>query len=343
MISGDAGVLNTTSAVNARLVAMANAIGRLEVWLRAPGNKKLAFGKNGSARGFCGSKLGVARAMLRASGEIECDIVTAQDPFLLGLVAWGVARQAHVPLQLQVHTDVFSPSYRRVSFGNCARYFLARFLLRRADCVRVVSERIASSLNVAGVTAPIFILPIFIDTEAVEYSKPLDLKRQYPQFSHLILIAARLEKEKNIDELLHVMHKILQDIPNAGLLIAGDGSQRVALEKTAQSIGIADHVVFLGHRSDIFSLYKSVDLVLAATALYEGYGASTVEALVAGAPVVSGDAGVAREAGAIIASQYSMPKIIVRALQSNTAGLLKIKLLTREQWVEQWKAGLCAL
>ena len=343
MISGDAGALDSSSAVHARLHMMADVVDSLTVFVRAPTTKNILLGERNMVCGFGGSKMQAARAMLRAAGETPCDLVTAQDPFWLGLIGWLAARQARVPLQLQVHTDIFSPAYRRASLGNRVRFYLARFLLRRAGCVRVVSERIGQSLRATGIIAPISVLPIFIDAATIADAVPADIHKLCPNFSRVLLVAARLEKEKQVDLLLRAMPDILKKVPDAGLLIAGDGSQRRALERLAAQLSVADRVVFLGRRADIFSLYKSVDAVLAATASYEGYGASTVEALAAGAPVVSLDIGIARDAGAIIAAdRASIAAAAVYALESNAAGSLHFSLPTREQWVAQWKGGLCA-
>ncbi len=345
MISGDPCALNLASSMYSRLLMMADSVDELNVFVPANDSKsnKVSLGARGVVRGFVGYKINVAIAMIREGREVDCDIVTAQDPFWLGLVALRISKRLGVPLHIQVHTDVFSPSYWSASFGNYVKFCIARGVLKRANCIRVVSERIAESMRVSGITAPISVLPIFIDIDAIVNAKTIDLKKEYPQFSQLILIAARLEKEKRVDSLFRVMHDVCKEIPQVGLFVAGDGSQHFELEMLARTMGIESHVVFLGRRQDIFSLYKSVDLVLAATATYEGYGASTVEALCAGVPVVSEDVGVARDAGAIIATRDNFAKAAVRALQSNVAGLLKVKLPTCDEWVDQWKAGLCVL
>lgn len=38
----------------------------------------------------------------------------------------------------------------------------------------------------------------------------------------------------------------MQNLPNAVLLIVGDGPERAALEQQAQSLGVADRVIFVG-------------------------------------------------------------------------------------------------
>lgn len=73
-------------------------------------------------------------------------IITSQDLFERGLIAWFLARRFNVPLELQIHTDLFSPFFWRESLKNKIRVMLARFLLPRATTIRVVSGRIKRSL-----------------------------------------------------------------------------------------------------------------------------------------------------------------------------------------------------
>jgi GxxExxY protein len=105
----------------------------------------------------------LGRKIVREHG---IDIVDAQDPAESGLAAYLVARFAKIPLRLQIHTDIFSPWYQRASLKEWVRYRLAKFLIPRADCIRVVSARIKKSLmsNVKYKMSNVSVLPIFTDT-----------------------------------------------------------------------------------------------------------------------------------------------------------------------------------
>lgn len=81
----------------------------------------------------------------------QYDLITAQGADETGLFAYVLSRLNGVPFQLQLHTDVMSPWYRRASWKERARYALARFLIPRASCLRVVSERIKRSLMESGI------------------------------------------------------------------------------------------------------------------------------------------------------------------------------------------------
>ena len=78
------------------------------------------------------------------------------------------------------------------------------------------------------------------------------------------------------------------------LLIAGEGAERPMLESTAATLGVADDVTFLGFRSDIQNLMDAAGLLLA-TAQFEHFGLTVLEAMASGLPVVASEAGGHRE------------------------------------------------
>lgn len=344
VIGSDRNVFKEGSAVRARVMLQARAAGEMHIVVfsrRAHGLKETHDGPLHLYPTDSYSRLLYVPDAARAAARLpRPDIVSAQDPFEAGLAARRAARRAGAKLQLQLHTDALSPLFAASSMLNGLRSVLARFLLRRADCVRVVSEPLADELRARGVRAPITVLPIFIDAEAIAAAPALNLRQAYPQFGKLVLVAARLAREKHLDLLLRAMQGVLRSFPDAGLLIAGKGPERGALEHLAESYGITNQVVFLGNRSDVFSLYKGADLVLAATAPYEGYGAATVEALAAGCPVVSTDVGIARAAGAQIAAPRELTQAAVEALSTGARGKLLFTLPSAEEWTQKWKEGI---
>jgi len=69
-----------------------------------------------------------------------------------------------------------------------------------------------------------------------------------------ICTAANLQKEKNVDLILKVFQRVLRDIPEATLVIAGDGEEMANLKALAAELGIAEHVDFTGllRRDELF-------------------------------------------------------------------------------------------
>ena len=338
MISGDANALQKTSTVHARLVLQAQQTGFLTVYVPATRSESCALAEQGVVQGFVGAKHVIARRMIWAAREMICDVVTAQDPFFLGWIAWRIAKHKRVPLQLQLHTNIFHPSFRQQSIAHWIKYQLARFLLSRADCIRVVSEALQQELLAAGVRAPITVLPIFINKEAIDSASPFSFTSY--GFSHTLLIVSRLEPEKRVADVLYAFPNILKVFPHAGLVVAGDGSQKKQFQRLAAQLAIEKQAVFLGNRTDVFSLYKGADCFIATPARFEGYGATVVEALAAHCPTVSYDVGIAREAGAHIVPEGGVAAVVVSVLESGQRGTLRIPLPSAQTWAQEWKKGI---
>lgn len=220
-------------------------------------------------------------------------VVTCQDPFESGLVGWRIARHFHFPLHLQVHTDFLSP-YFKTGMLQHIRVILGKFLLRKAQGVRVVSKRIVDSLKKNNIVLRCEpqILPIRVTLPA---PKAPDLKpAPFPEFKFTVFMMSRLEKEKRIQDALTSFKAVLHAYPHTGLIIAGDGSQKATLQKFAHDLGITKSVRFLGWVSDTADLFAAADVFLS-TSEYEGYGMSVIEAGLFGVPVVTTDVGVAGE------------------------------------------------
>lgn len=236
-----------------------------------------------------------ARRVARTLGSF--DLVSAQDPFECGLAASWIARDKKAKLHVQLHTDPFSPAFKKESLHNRIRLAIAKKILPKADCVRVVSERIKSGLLASGIilkTEPV-ILPIFVDVQSIAAAQPtFSLKEKYKQYNFWILMVSRLSKEKRIDRALEAVALLTQHYPKLGLVIVGDGSERARLAATANKLGIKDHVQFEGWQSDLVSYYKTASCYLL-TSDYEGYGRTLIEAAAAELPIITTDVGIAQE------------------------------------------------
>lgn len=222
----------------------------------------------------------------------KIDHITCQDPFETGLA--GALLKKDTRLELQVHTDISSPYFQKM---NRIRTLISKYTLKRADHIRVVSERIKKYL---GNGENIEVRPVAVDTEKIKNAPIMtDLHKKYPQYSKIVLMASRLEKEKNIGMALQAFQIVLEKVPSAGLVIVGSGSEDVELKRKAAELNIERSVIFEGWQNNMASYYKTCDCFLV-TSWYEGYGMTLVEARAAGCKIVSTDVGVAREAGAEI-------------------------------------------
>jgi len=139
-----------------------------------------------------------------------------------------------------------------------------------------------------------------------------------------IIMVATLERHKDHETLLRAMPAVLVEVPGAKLLLAGEGSQRVRLERLTAELGLTQEVTFLGSRSDVPELLGSSDLFVFSTTREEGLGSVLIEALAADVPIVASDVPACREAldggrwGELIpsANPSALASALVAALRS---------------------------
>lgn len=103
----------------------------------------------------------------------------------------------------------------------------------------------------------------------------------------IVGVAGRLRWEKGQSLLLDALAEVIKEIPDVILLVVGDGPDRIRLELKAKSLGIENHILWLGQKEpdEVIRLYGIMN-VLAVPSLFEGFGLVAAEAMTAGVPVV---------------------------------------------------------
>jgi glycosyltransferase involved in cell wall biosynthesis len=96
----------------------------------------------------------------------------------------------------------------------------------------------------------------------------------------------RLNAQKGHRVLLEAAARVLPRHPRARVVIAGDGDLRQELERQAGALGIAERVVFAGHRTDVPDLLGALD-AFCISSLYEGTPLALFEAMASGKAIVS--------------------------------------------------------
>jgi glycosyltransferase involved in cell wall biosynthesis len=116
-----------------------------------------------------------------------------------------------------------------------------------------------------------------------------DLRSRFdvPLAAPVVLYCGRLAPEKALGSLLDAFAIVLQRLPEARLVLVGDGSSRSQLEQQALQLGIHANVRFTGavHPSQVSSWLKIAD-VFALVSPSEGFPCAVAEALSAGLPCV---------------------------------------------------------
>ncbi len=220
-------------------------------------------------------------------------VVSAQDPFESGLIAYAIAKKTGVALHLQLHTDPGAPAWMR-SKKNRVRDLLFRFLAPRANALRVVSERAQRSAIAHGADASrITTIPVISDGTKTTPSG-IDIKSAYKDAGEIILAIGRLSHEKGFDILLESMRQIMLARPSALLLLVGSGPEEHPLKKRVHRLGLSSAVRFVPWVRDVDAYLTAADVVVMPSR-FEGWGLVACEATRHGKVVVMTDTGCAGE------------------------------------------------
>ncbi len=302
MLSTDKQILVEGSFARSRMIEYASLFDQLHIVLVTTdisNNKTEILGNKAFIhRAYARTKLGTLWALLKKTylvskkGDKDC-VITTQDPFEIGLAGLIVSRLRRIPLHVQIHTDL-NNVYFKQTYINKIRLQISDCVLKQAQAIRVVSERILYSLPI-DIKKKTRVLPIFSDLSSIIDSQIThDLAFIYPQFSKIVLSASRLTKEKDLTTALNAFALVYKEHSDIGFVIVGSGSEEDSLKKQALALGIGHAVVFepwVSH--DVLISYLKTCDVFISTSLYEGYGLSMLEAVSAGALLVATDAGIA--------------------------------------------------
>jgi glycosyltransferase involved in cell wall biosynthesis len=103
-----------------------------------------------------------------------------------------------------------------------------------------------------------------------------------PAAAPLVLALGRLHEVKGFDDLI----RAIEPIPDAHLVIAGEGPERAALEALVAARGLGGRVHLAGWRRDVGALLRAADLFVSSSR-HEPLGNMVLEAFSAATPVVA--------------------------------------------------------
>ncbi|MDE2006045.1 MAG: glycosyltransferase [Rhodospirillales bacterium] len=202
-----------------------------------------------------------------------------------GSIEWAMANRPRLVPHIHIE-DGFGPEERARQLPR--RVLTRRLVLARSQIVvpSATLYRIATEtwrLDPARVRH----IPNGIDLAAFRDAAPSALP--FPPGTRVIGTVAALRPEKRLDRLLHA----LAALPDAALVIVGDGPERAPLAALAATLGLAGRVHFAGHSAAPGGFYRGFDL-FALSSDTEQMPLSVIEAMAAGLPVAATDVGDVR-------------------------------------------------
>lgn len=223
----------------------------------------------------------------------SCGVIHSQWLVPQGLIGAIVRTVQKTPHVATVHGSDLSLvcRYPRLLGGLC------RFILRHSDAVTVNSRFNRDRLLAVAPAAQDKISVIPMGVPPGHPGVPGKERPGHPGSDPVILSVGRLIRWKGFSFLIAAMPSVIERYPDARLVIAGDGPDRLLLGEQVRELGLERHVRFTGHlpRTDLDDLFRSATVfVLPSITLgtdTEGLGVVLLEAMAAGCPVVATNTG----------------------------------------------------
>jgi N-acetyl-alpha-D-glucosaminyl L-malate synthase BshA len=110
-----------------------------------------------------------------------------------------------------------------------------------------------------------------------------------PNGEKLLLHASNFRKIKRVTDVVRIFANVKKEVP-AKLLFVGDGPERSTAEDLSRELGVCNDILFVGKQEQMEDILAIADIFLL-TSEYESFGLAALEAMAAGVPVISTDAG----------------------------------------------------
>ena len=212
------------------------------------------------------------------------DIINTHFAVPTGPLGDWLSKRMGIPNILSVHGgDLYDPSKKSSPHRHAfLRRAVARLLVK-ADGVVAQSRDTARNVeSIYGVDRKVDLIPLGIDRP------PQNIRAERSEFdipdnAFVLVTAGRIVPRKASTQLIDT----LVAIPDAFLLVVGDGPEAVAVKHRAMELGVYNRLRMLGYVSDEvkYKAYSAAD-VFVSTAQHEGFGLVFLEAMSFGLPVV---------------------------------------------------------
>jgi glycosyltransferase involved in cell wall biosynthesis len=226
-------------------------------------------------------------------------------------------------------------SLRSTGVPGWPRY--AAEVLTAPLCDRIIanSEAGMRSLVRLGVSAK----RLAVVPNGLELGLFLEVGRQRRTAPHRcprrIGMVARFEPDKDHRTLVRAMARVVTEVPDARLVLAGDGSLRPKIESLIQAEALQGCVDLPGMTELPSSIYRDLDIYVQASATSgEGTSNSIIEAMASGLPVVATDRGGNREVVQHASTGLLVPANDPQALAKALLSLMRDSDLARRMGEE---------
>lgn len=233
-------------------------------------------------------------SIYRKCKELAIDIVHTQTEFSMGLMGVSVARYMRIPLVHTYHTWYEKYLHYILNGKLISRktvVHLSKLFCNQADLVISPSEQMKDVLRDYQIQKPIHVLATGVKLpKEIDQDVLINFRQSWgiAQDEYLLLSINRIAEEKNLIAIIEQFPQVLTDIPNAKLLLAGDGPQLEELKTLTAKLNLMDKIIFPGFVShdQVNVLYQAAD-VYVNLSTSETQGLTFIEAITNHLPVIA--------------------------------------------------------
>lgn len=178
--------------------------------------------------------------------------------------------------------------------------WLDHFVLRRFDYLVAGADDIKQYLLAHGQrNEKIKVIHNWVDfSKRTRPLAPDEAKAKFGAADKLVIgCVGRLHPQKGQVFLIRAFAKLVDNLPDSVLLLAGDGPEKSSLEAEVALAGLQDRVLFLGEikGDDYNAVYSAIDIYVQPS-VFEGLPRTLLDAMFFGKPIIATDANGNREA-----------------------------------------------
>ena len=197
------------------------------------------------------------------------------------------------------------------------------FSINESDAITAVSNNLRDeTFKTFPIKKDIEVIYNFVDVSRFN-RKPIDAFRKViaPNNERILMHASNFRKLKRVQDIVKIFYEVKKEIPSK-LLFVGDGPERQAAEELSRTLGVCDDMRFVGKQEQMEDILAIADLFLL-TSEYESFGLAALEAMAAGVPVVSTNAGGLKEINIDGETGYTEDVGDVKAMSARALEILK--------------------
>lgn len=249
-----------------------------------------------------------ARQIKKIMKAFKPDVVHVQVSDPIGLSVVSYARKMNVPVVTTEHNqpEVFTEPLHMPKLikkpvdAMLSSYFYSR--QKKSDFVTMPTKQAIDNLILSRkkeFKVPVAAVSNGVDLSNFKPGKASDeiyekykIRKNVPT----VVYVGRVDPEKKVGLVVDAFSKVLEKLPEAQLVIVGDGVDRLRIEQNVKKLGALKSIRILGRvlQPDLYELYRVGDVFATASEI-ETQGIVLIEAAASGLPLIAVNAGAVSE------------------------------------------------